>query len=48
MNDSDTLHVCYVESGRDQKSAYWLVALTRNGSVWREAQCVRTKKWRHL
>ena len=42
MSDSDTLLVCSWEEGSDHKSAYWLVALSRNGSEWREAQRVQT------
>ena len=42
MSDSDTLLVCSGEYGPDQKLAYWLVALIRNGSEWREAQRVQT------
>ena len=37
MSDSDTLLVCSFERG-----ARWLVALSRNGSEWREAQRVQT------
>ena len=42
MSDSDTLLVCSVEEGPDGKGALWLVALSRNGSEWREAQRVKT------
>ena len=42
MSDSDTLLVCSREKGQDRKLAYWLVALSRNGSEWREAQRVQT------
>ena len=42
MSDSDTLLVCSDENGPDGKRAYWLVALSRNGSEWREAQRVQT------
>ena len=42
MNDSDTLLVCSYEIGPDRKLAHWLVALSRNGSDWREAQRVQT------
>ena len=38
MSDSDTLLVCSRENGPDRKRANWLVALSRNGSEWREAQ----------
>ena len=37
MSDSDSLLVCSEERG-----ACWLVALSRNGSEWREAQRVQT------
>ena len=37
MSDSDTLLVCSFESNE-----WWLVALSRNGSEWREAQRVQT------
>ena len=42
MSDSDTLLVCSSERRPDQKIAYWLVALSRNGSEWREAQRMQT------
>ena len=42
MSDSDTLLVCSGEEGPDRKYAKWLVALSRNGSEWREAQRVQT------
>ena len=42
MSDSDTLIVCLSEKMPHQKYANWLVALSRNGSEWREAQRVRT------
>ena len=42
MSDSDTLLVCWSEYGPDRKRANWLVALSRNGSEWREAQRVQT------
>ena len=42
MSDSDTLLVCSEEEGPDGKKANWLVALSRNGSEWREAQRVQT------
>ena len=43
MSDSDTLLlVCSSEVGPDLKRADWLVALSRNGSEWREAQRVQT------
>ena len=43
MSDSDTLLVCSGElMPPDMKLAYWLVALSRNGSEWREAQRVQT------
>ena len=41
-SDSDTLLVCSGEYGPDKKLAKWLVALSRNGSEWREAQRVQT------
>ena len=41
MSDSDTLLVCSLECGLNQKRAYWLVALSRNGSEWREAHHVQ-------
>ena len=40
MSDSDTLLVCSNEIGPGRKTAKWLVALSRNGSEWREAQRV--------
>ena len=40
MSDSDTLLVCSYEEGR--KPGHWLVAVSRNGSEWREAQRVQT------
>ena len=43
MSDSDTLLVCSRENGPDQTEAKWLVALSRNGSEWREAQRVQTE-----
>ena len=42
MRDSDTLLVCSFEKGPDRNRARWLVALSRNGSEWREAQRVQT------
>ena len=42
MSDSDTLLVCSREYGPDRKYAEWLVALTRNGSEWRETKRVQT------
>ena len=42
MSDSDTLLVCSYERGPDGEYANWLVALSRNGSEWREAHCVQT------
>ena len=42
MSDSDTLLVCSGEDGPDRKYAFWLVALSRNGSELREAQRVQT------
>ena len=42
MSDSDTLLVCSGEVGADGERANWLVALSRNGSEWREAQRVQT------
>ena len=43
MSDSDTLLVCSREKGPDEKRVNWLVALSRNGSEWREAQRVQTE-----
>ena len=43
MSDSDTLLVCSGEEGPDGEKAEWLVALSRNGSEWREAQRVQTE-----
>ena len=42
MSDSDTLFVCSYEDGPDGKTANWLVALSRNGSEWRETHRVLT------
>ena len=42
MSDSDTLLVCSGEEGPDENYANWLVALSRNGSEWREAHRVKT------
>ena len=42
MSDSDTLLVCSGEEWPDREFAYWLVALSRNGSEWRETQRVQT------
>ena len=42
MSDSDTLLVCSREEGPDGKRTNWLVARSRNGSEWREAQRVKT------
>jgi hypothetical protein len=42
MSESDTLLVCSGEKGPDGKWARWLMALSRNGSEWREAQRVQT------
>ena len=36
MSDSDTLLVCSYEDGPDEKRSRWLLALSRNGSEWRE------------
>ena len=44
MSDSDTLLVFSGEKGPDRKYAHWLVALSRNGSEWREAQRVQTDR----
>ena len=44
MSDSDTLLVCSFEGGPDQKRDNWLVALSRNGSEWREAQRMQTEE----
>ena len=41
MSDSDTLLVCSAEQTPD-KYAHWLVALSRNGSEWRETHRVQT------
>ena len=38
MRHSDTLLVCSGEEGQDKNWANWLVALSRNGSEWRESQ----------
>ena len=38
MSDPDTLLVCLFERGADQKSARWLVALSRNDSEWRKVR----------
>ena len=43
MSDSDTLLVCSGERGPDRKYTQWLVALSRNGSEWREAHRVQTE-----
>ena len=43
LSDSDTLLVCLEEKGPDKKLAYWLVALSRNGSEWRETQRMQTE-----
>ena len=42
MSDSDTLLVCSGEVGPDWKDANWLVALSRNGSEWRETHREQT------
>ena len=42
MSDSDMLLVCSYEVGPDKLLANWLVALSRNGSEWRETQRVQT------
>ena len=42
MSHSDTLLVCSGEKGPDKNYANWLVALSRNGTEWREAQRVPT------
>ena len=42
MSDSDTLLVCSSKEVPDWKYANRLVALSRNGSEWREAQRVQT------
>ena len=44
MSDSDTLLVCSREYGPDVNYANWLVALSRNGSEWREANRVQTDR----
>ena len=41
LSDSDTLLVCSREDGSDGKRANWLLALSRNGSEWREAHRVQ-------
>ena len=41
ISDSDTLLVCWGEYGPDKEWANWLVALSRNGSEWREAHRVK-------
>ena len=41
MSDSDTLLVCSGDKGADSDN--WLVAMSRNGSEWREAQRVQTR-----
>ena len=46
MSDSDTLLMCSDKEGPDEK--YGLVALSRNGSEWREAQRVQTDGWRNI
>ena len=48
MSDSDTLLVCSGEKGPDENYAYLLVALSRNGSEWREAQRVQTDGLGHI
>ena len=48
MSDSDTLLMRLCEEGPDQKYANWLVALSRNGSEWREAQRVQTNGFGHI
>ena len=40
--------ICSDERGPDQKRAYWLVALSRNGSEWREEQRVQTDGSGHI
>ena len=42
MSDSETLLVCSREIGPDGNNARWLVALSRNGSEWRETHRVQT------
>ena len=44
MSDSDTLLVCSGEGGPDGEWAKWLVALSRNGSEWREAHRMQTDR----
>ena len=39
-----TLLVCLFEIREDTKLAYWLVAVSRNASEWRETQCVQTDR----
>ena len=52
MSDSDTLLVCSGEIGCKEESnkdgGNWLVALSRNGSEWREAQRVHTDGIGHI
>ena len=42
VSDSDTLLVCSYERRPDGKRAFWLVALSRNCSGWRETHRVQT------
>ena len=42
MSDSDTLLVCSGETKLNRYITNWLVALSRNGSEWREAHRVQT------
>ena len=44
MSDSDTLLVCSFEYEPDGNVARWLVALSRNGSEWRETHRMQTDR----
>ena len=48
MSDSDALLVCSSEDGPYQRRAKWLVALSRSGNEWREAQRVETEESGHI
>ena len=48
MSDSDTLLVCSSEKKTEREWVNWLVALSRNGSEWREAQRVQTDGRGHI
>ena len=45
MTDSDTMLVCSGEKTTIINQAYWLAALSRNGSEWRVEQRVHTDKF---